>query len=227
LATSIDVPSLEILVRKVVEAGARLCVLADMSGLPIVSSAATPDQDERCFSALSSVVLAMGEDIAREIGGDVLAATVRTSESTLLASTIPGLPPTMLITIVDKETLRRQVEGEMERLRNAIGGATMGIATEIRASSSRENVEPGKLEAFFRTLELEVEKIDSAEALAYLIQHSKDDMFEEFSGFSSVAYSMGSFARQLRNRGNEHFADVKKDTLARIEEWKKQMAPGS
>ena len=225
---AIDVASLEGLVQKVVDSGARVCVLADLTGLVVVSASESEkasEEEDRLFSAISSMVLAMGEDVAREIGGDLLSATVRTTQSTLLATAIPGKPPTVLITIVDKEALRRQVEGEMERLKSAISGATMGIATEVRVETKTKSVDTSRLESFFSTLILDIDKHEDAEALAYLIEKAKDDFLEALSGYGPVTYSMGSFARQLRNRKSEPIEALRKDTLSQINAWKEQLLP--
>ena len=55
---STDVESLSVLIDSIVELGAKICVLSDISGLPIVTRSKIDTEDvEIALSALSSLVI--------------------------------------------------------------------------------------------------------------------------------------------------------------------------
>jgi len=65
---SIDVKSLSVLIDSIVELGAKICVLSDKSGLPMVTRSNLNKEDvEIALSALSSLVIPTGDTIAREL----------------------------------------------------------------------------------------------------------------------------------------------------------------
>ena len=100
---SIDVKSLSVLINSIVELGAKICVLSDMSGLPMVTRSNLNMEDvETALSALSSIVVPTGDTIARELEGNFVNMTVRTTGGLLLSTVIDSDPKVVLTAIVDE-----------------------------------------------------------------------------------------------------------------------------
>jgi predicted regulator of Ras-like GTPase activity (Roadblock/LC7/MglB family) len=85
---STDVESLSVLIDSIVDLGAKICVLSDIAGLPMVTRSKIDIEDvEIALSALSSLVTSTGDTIARELEGNFVNMTVRTTGGLLLSMT--------------------------------------------------------------------------------------------------------------------------------------------
>lgn len=225
-----DVVSLSVLISSLVELGAKICVLSDINGLPIVTRSRIVTEDaEIALSAMSSLVVSTGDTIARELNGNFVNMTVRTSGGLLLSTVIESEPNVMLTAIVD-ENLETTIIHEMQRLHPIISNAIEGIAIEIKERDKFQRPDERKINAFFESFTKKIEQTDQPAVLANLIRAQKEDLFTLVPA-GTISYEMNRFALKLEKiiRDKESDAEiiltVKQDVMTAINDWKKRLIP--
>jgi predicted regulator of Ras-like GTPase activity (Roadblock/LC7/MglB family) len=225
-----DVASLSVLISSLVELGAKICVLSDISGLPIVTRSRIETEDaEIALSALSSLVVSTGDTIARELDGNFINMTVRTSGGLLLSTVIESDPKVMLTAIVD-ENLETTIIHEMKRLHPIISNAIEGIAIEIKERDKLQRPDERKIHAFFESFTKKIAQADQPAVLAGIIRAQKEDLFTLVNS-GTISYEMNTFALKLeklvrdKEIDTESFSKVKQAIKTAINDWKKRLLP--
>ncbi|MHA1972142.1 MAG: roadblock/LC7 domain-containing protein [Candidatus Hodarchaeales archaeon] len=226
---STDVKSLSVLISSIVDLGAKICVLSDESGLPMITrSKLQGDDAEIAFSALSSLVTSTGDTIARELNGDFVNMTVRSTGGLLISTVIDSNPKVILTAIVD-ENLETTIIHEMKRLQPIISNAIEGIAIEIKGRERLQTPDQHRISAFFDSFSHKVQQATNANSLINIIRAAKDDLFTLMNS-GTISYEMNRFAlkleRQIRNNttNDEELATIKKQIMTSIENWKSRLS---
>ena len=225
---STDVESLSVLIASIVDLGAKICVLSDISGLPIVTRSNIDTEDvEIALSALSSLVISTGDTIARELEGNFVNMSVRTSGGLLLSTIIDSNPKVVLTAIVD-ENLETTVIHEMSRLQPIISNAIEGVAIEIKERERFQAPDQRKILTFFDSFSLRVQQAVSASDLVSITQAAKDDLFTLVNS-GTISYEMNRFAlrleKQIRSKSisPENLLKIKEAINKAVEDWKKRL----
>ncbi len=225
---STDVESLSVLIASIVDLGAKICVLSDISGLPIVTRSNIDTEDvEIALSALSSLVISTGDTIARELEGNFVNMSVRTSGGLLLSTIIDSNPKVVLTAIVD-ENLETTVIHEMSRLQPIISNAIEGVAIEIKERERFQAPDQRKILTFFDSFSLRVQQAVSASDLVSITQAAKDDLFTLVNS-GTISYEMNRFALRLEKQiryksiSPENLLKIKEAINKAIEDWKKRL----
>ncbi len=225
---STDVESLSVLIDSIVDLGAKICVLSDIAGLPMVTRSKIDIEDvEIALSALSSLVTSTGDTISRELEGNFLNMTVRTTGGLLLSTVIDSNPKVVLTAIVD-DNLETTIIHEMKRLQPIIANAIEGVAIEIKGRDKLKAPNQRKILTFFDSFALKVNGTSTINNLINNIRAAKDDLFTLVNS-GTISYEMNRFVlkleRQLRNRSDdpEYLSKVKKEINNSIEDWKKRL----
>ncbi len=225
---STDVESLSVLIASIVDLGAKICVLSDISGLPIVTRSNIDTEDvEIALSALSSLVISTGDTIARELEGNFVNMSVRTSGGLLLSTIIDSNPKVVLTAIVD-ENLETTVIHEMSRLQPIISNAIEGVAIEIKERERFQAPDQRKILTFFDSFSLRVQQAVSASDLVSITQAAKDDLFTLVNS-GTISYEMNQFALRLEKQiryksiSPENLLKIKEAINKAVEDWKKRL----
>ena len=226
---STDVESLSVLIDSIVDLGAKICVLSDISGLPIVTRSKIDIEDvEIALSALSSIVISTGDTIARELEGNFANMTVRTTGGILLSTVIDSNPKVVLTAIVD-ENLETTVIHEMKRVQPIISNAIAGIAIEIREREKFQGTDDRQINAFFDSFAHKIDQAITANDIVSVIRASKDDLFTLVNS-GTISYEMNQFALKLekltRNKtvSPEALLKLKEGIKTSITDWRKRLA---
>jgi predicted regulator of Ras-like GTPase activity (Roadblock/LC7/MglB family) len=226
---SIDVKSLSVLINSIVELGAKICVLSDMSGLPMVTRSNLNMEDvETALSALSSIVVPTGDTIARELEGNFVNMTVRTTGGLLLSTVIDSDPKVVLTAIVD-ENLETTITHEMRRLHPVISNAIEGIAVEIRDRQRIGTPEQRKVNAFFDSFLTKVDKAVTSQDLISIIRSSKDDLYTLVPNLGTISYEMNRLVIKLQKDSEkesysaDYLPRVKQEIKQSVNDWKKRL----
>ncbi|MFX1282245.1 MAG: roadblock/LC7 domain-containing protein [Promethearchaeota archaeon] len=227
---STDVESLSVLITSIVDLGAKICVLSDISGLPIVTRSKIDTEDvEIALSALSSLVISTGDTIARELEGNFVNMSVRTSGGLLLSTVIDSNPKVVLTAIVD-ENLETTIIHEMRRLQPIISNAIEGVAIEIKERERLQAPNQRKILTFFDSFSLKVNQSDSPNNLVSIIQAAKDDLFTLVNS-GTISYEMNRFALMLEKQiqyksvSPEILSKIKVEINNAVEDWKRRLLP--
>ena len=227
---STDVESLSVLIHSIVDLGAKICVLSDISGLPIVTRSKIDIEDvEIALSALSSLVISTGDTIARELEGNFVNMTVRTSGGLLLSTVIDSNPKVVLTAIVD-ENLETTIIHEMQRLQPIISNAIQGVAIEIKERERLQTPNQRKILTFFDSYSQKVTQAVSANDLISITQAAKDDLFTLVNS-GTISYEMNRFALKLeklvqnKSIDPETLSKVKIEVNKAVEDWKRRLLP--
>ncbi len=226
---STDVESLSVLIDSIVDLGAKICVLSDISGLPIVTRSKIDIEDvEIALSALSSIVISTGDTIARELEGHFSNMTVRTTGGLLLSTVIDSTPKVVLTAIVD-ENLETTVIHEMKRVQPIISNAIAGIAIEIREREKFQGTDDRTINAFFDSFSHKIDQAITANDIVSVIRASKDDLFTLVNS-GTISYEMNQFALKLekltRNKtvSPEALLKLKEGIKTSVTDWRKRLA---
>jgi hypothetical protein len=227
---STDVESLSVLIDSIVELGAKICVLSDISGLPIVTRSKIATEDvEIALSALSSLVISTGDTIARELEGNFVSMSVRTSGGLLLSTVIDSNPKVVLTAIVD-ENLETTIIHEMRQLQPIISNAIEGVAIEIKEREKFQAPNQRKILTFFDSFSHKVNQAVSANDLISVTQAAKDDLFTLVNS-GTISYEMNRFALRLeklvqnKTIDSETLSKIKEEIRKAVENWKKRLLP--
>ncbi|MHA2052439.1 MAG: hypothetical protein ACW99F_02465 [Candidatus Hodarchaeales archaeon] len=222
---SIDVKSLSVLINSIVELGAKICVLSDMSGLPMVTRSNLNTEDvETALSALSSLVVPTGDTIARELEGNFVNMTVRTTGGLLLSTVIDSDPKVVLTAIVD-ENLETTIIHEMRRLQPIISNAIEGIAVEIKDRKTSVSPDRRKVKVFFDSFLSKIDQAVTAQDLISIIKATKEDLFTLVNS-GTISYEMNRFALKLQKDVSTHSVNpeslqqLKQDIIQSVSDWK-------
>ena len=225
---SIDVKSLSVLINSIVDLGAKICVLSDMSGLPMVTRSSSNMEDvEAALSALSSIVVPTGDTIARELEGNFVNMTVRTTGGLLLSTVIDSDPKVVLTAIVD-ENLETTITHEMQRLHPIISNAIEGIAVEIKDRHRTGATEQRKVIAFFDSFLTKVDKAVTSQDLISIIRSFKDDLYTLVSS-GTISYEMNRLVIKLQkdiekeSYSSDYLPRVKQEIKQSVSDWKKRL----
>lgn len=225
---STDVESLSVLIASIVDLGAKICVLSDISGLPIVTRSNIDTEDvEIALSALSSLVISTGDTIARELDGNFINMSVRTSGGLLLSTIIDSNPKVVLTAIVD-ENLETTIIHEMSRLQPIISNAIEGVAIEIKERERLQAPDQRKILTFFDSFSLKVQQTVSASDLVSITQAAKDDLFTLVNS-GTISYEMNRFALRLEKQiryksiSPENLLKIKEAINKAVEDWKRRL----
>jgi hypothetical protein len=225
---STDVKSLSVLIDSIVDLGAKICVLSDISGLPMVTRSKIDLQDvEIALSALSSLVTSTGDTIARELEGSFVNMTVRTSGGLLLSTVIDSDPKVVLTAIAD-ENLETTIIHEMKRLQPIIANAIEGIAIEIKGRDKVKTPNQRQILAFFDSFALKVNGTSSPNNLVNIIRVAKDDLFTLVNS-GTISYEMNRFAlkveQQIRTKSidSKNMTYIKEEINKAVEDWKERL----
>ena len=222
---SIDVKSLSVLIDSIVELGAKICVLSDKSGLPMVTRSNLDKEDvEVALSALGSLVIPTGDTIARELEGSFVNMTVRTTGGLLLSSVIDSTPQVVLTAIVD-ENLEATITHEMKRLTPIISNAIEGIAVEIKERERFEIPNQRQITIFFDSLQAKIKQAVTPQDLVSIMRGAKDDLYTLVSS-GTISYEMNRYVLKLqkdvqnKSPNPEFMGKIKKDIVGSIADWK-------
>ena len=222
---SIDVKSLSVLIDSIVELGAKICVLSDKSGLPMVTRSNLNKEDvEIALSALSSLVIPTGDTIARELDGNFVNMTVRTTGGLLLSTVIDSNPQVVLTAIVD-ENLEATITHEMKRLQPIISNAIEGIAVEIKEREHFEIPKQRQITIFFDSLQEKIKQAVTPQDLVSIMRGAKDDLFTLVNS-GTISYEMNRYVIKLQKDAQnkitnpEFMGKIKKDITNSIADWK-------
>ncbi len=227
---SIDVKSLSVLINSIVELGAKICVLSDMSGLPMVTQSSLKSEDadsETALSALSSLVVPTGDTIARELSGDFVNMSVRTTGGLLLSTVIDSDPKVVLTAIVD-ENLETTITHEMLRLQPIISNAVVGIATEISDRQTFAEPDQRKIKIFFDSFVAKVNSAITSQDLISIIRAAKEDLYTLVSS-GTISYEMNryvlSLKKDVQNKTSnpESVSRLKKEIINSVSNWKTRL----
>lgn len=226
---STDVESLSVLISSIVELGAKICVLSDISGLPMVTRSRVESEDaEIALAALSSLVISTGDTIARELIGNFVNMTVRTSGGLLLSSVIDSDPKVILTAIVD-ENLETTIIHEMKRLQPIISKAIEGVAIEIKEREKLKAPDQRKIVTFFDSFVTKINQASTANNLVNIIRAAKDDLFTLVNS-GTVSYEMNKFALQIERLEkdslltSDNLLKIKKQINLATDDWKKRLS---
>ncbi len=224
----IDVKSLSVLINSIVELGAKVCVLSDMSGLPMVTRSNLNSEDaETALSALSSIVVPTGDTIARELEGNFMNMTVRTTGGLLLSTVIESDPKVVLTAIVD-ENLEATITHEMRRLHPIISNAIEGIAVEIKDRQQMVAPNQRKIIIFFDSFLSKVEKAVTSQDLISIIRSTKDDLFTLVNS-GTISYEMNRVVIKLQKdmtkeaSNPEYISRIKQEIVQSVTDWKQRL----
>ena len=227
---STDVESLSVLIDSIVKLGAKICVLSDISGLPIVTRSKIDKEDvEVALSALSSLVISTGDTIARELEGNFVNMSVRTSGGLLLSTVIDSNPKVVLTAIVD-ENLETTIIHEMQQLQPIISNAIQGVAIEIKERKRLQAPNQRKILAFFDSYSHKVNQAVSAKDLISITQAAKDDLFTLVNS-GTISYEMNRFTLKLekliqnKTIDPETLSKVKAEVNKAVKDWKRRLLP--
>ncbi|MFW9906448.1 MAG: roadblock/LC7 domain-containing protein [Candidatus Thorarchaeota archaeon] len=227
---STDVESLSVLIGSIVELGAKICVLSDISGLPIVTRSKIDTEDvEIALSALSSLVISTGDTIARELEGNFMNMSVRTSGGLLLSTVIDSNPKVVLTAIVD-ENLETTIIHEMRQLQPIISNAIEGVAIEIKERKKLQSPNQRKILTFFDSFSHKVNQTVSVNDLISITQAAKDDLFTLVNS-GTISYEMNRFALKLEKLAqnktvdSETLSKIKEEIGKAVEDWKRRLLP--
>lgn len=220
----IDVSAIQVLLNEILEVGALAVVLSDTVGLGIANAVSkkTDIIDIEALGALSSIVIPQGEQVANYLsdGGSFLDTVIHTSspERVVLAYSLDSDPKTCIMIIADP-TLEAQIKHEFGMLRDKLEMSIKGLAVEIR------NLGPStggdrKKQAFWETLEANVQKATTNEEMKRALLDAKDNFLMIF-GMSIVLHSMQSFSNRLKPNVDSEM--LKKELIAQIKEWKAKL----
>jgi len=222
---SIDVKSLSVLIDSIVELGAKICVLSDKSGLPMVTRSNLNKEDvEIALSALSSLVIPTGDTIARELEGSFVNMTVRTTGGLLLSTVIDSNPKVILTAIVD-ENLEATITHEMTRLQPIISNAIEGIAMEIKERERLEIPNQRQITIFFESLLTKIQQAVTPQDLVSIMRGAKDDLFTLVNS-GTISYEMNRYVLRLqkdiqnKTTSPELMGKIRKDITHSVADWK-------
>ena len=222
---SIDVKSLSVLIDSIVELGAKICVLSDKSGLPMVTRSNLDKEDvEIALSALSSLVIPTGDTIARELEGSFVNMTVRTTGGLLLSTVIDSDPKVVLTAIVD-ENLEATITHEMSRLQPIISNAIEGIAMEIKERERLEIPNQRQITIFFDSLSTKIQQSVTPQDLVSIMRGAKDDLFTLVNS-GTISYEMNRYVLRLqkdvqnKSPNQDFMGNIKKDIANSVADWK-------
>ncbi|MHA2296029.1 MAG: hypothetical protein ACXAEU_03895 [Candidatus Hodarchaeales archaeon] len=223
----IDVTSLQKLIDKIVRSGAKLAVLADMSGLPIVTSTELKEKEiVDALCALASVIIPSGETIAREVAGDFSESLVRTTKESVIASAIESDPRCVVMAIASK-TYETQIRKEIEEARPTLLKAMEGIAVEIRDEGLyTTRTDDARLDSFFKAFLSRINDIPDVNTLTLVLDESKENFLQISGRWTTLAYSMNAYARKIQTKARRDpeidLELLKSETIKEIESWKKR-----
>ena len=227
---STDVESLSVLIDSIVDLGAKICVLSDISGLPIVTRSKIDTEDvEIALSALSSLVISTGDTIARELEGKFVNMSVRTSRGLLLSTVIDSNPKVVLTAIVD-ENLETTVIHEMSRLQPIISNAIEGVAIEIKERERLQAPDQRKILTFFDSFSLKVKQALTPDDLVSIVKAAKDDLFTLVNS-GTISYEMNRFVLALEKQAlskttnPEILTKTREEINTSVEDWKRRLLP--
>ncbi|MFX0014209.1 MAG: roadblock/LC7 domain-containing protein [Promethearchaeota archaeon] len=227
---STDVESLSVLITSIVDLGAKICVLSDISGLPIVTRSKIETEDvEIALSALSSLVISTGDTIGRELDGNFVNMSVRTSGGLLLSTVIDSNPKVVLTAIVD-ENLETTIIHEMKRLQPIISNAIEGVAIEIKEREKLQAPDQRKILTFFDSFQYKVKQAQTPSDLVSITRAAKDDLFTLVNS-GTISYEMNQFALRLEKQvriksiDSETLLKIKQAINTAVEDWKKRLLP--
>lgn len=229
IVLGVDVSSLQKLIDKILRSGAKLAVLADMSGLPIVTSTELKDKEiVEALCALASVIIPSGETIAREVEGDFSESLIRTTSESVIASAIESDPRCVVMAVCAK-TYEAQIRKEIEDAKLSLKKAMEGIAVEIKDdglfTASRNDA---KLNSFFRTLESQINESPDLKSLSLYFEDAKENFLQISGRWTTLAYSMDAYARKIktmeRRNPNTDLEELKTDAIREIKSWEKKAA---
>ncbi|MCK4848980.1 MAG: hypothetical protein KAT16_08155 [Candidatus Heimdallarchaeota archaeon] len=222
---SIDVKSLSVLIDSIVELGAKICVLSDKSGLPMVTRSNLDKEDvEVALSALSSLVIPTGDTIARELEGSFLNMTVRTTGG-LLLSTVIDSNPKVVLTVLADANLETTITHEMTRLQPIISNAIEGIAMEIKERERLEIPNQRQITIFFDSLSAKIQQAVTPQDLVSIMRSAKDDLYSLVNS-GTISYEMNRYVLKLQKDAQnktpnpELMGIIRKDMASSIADWK-------
>ena len=201
-----------------------------MSGLPMVTQSSLKSEDadsETALSALSSLVVPTGDTIARELSGDFVNMSVRTTGGLLLSTVIDSDPKVVLTAIVD-ENLETTITHEMLRLQPIISDAVAGIATEINDRQSLEDPDQRKVNIFFDSFLSKVNNAVTSQDLISIIRAAKEDLYTLVNS-GTISYEMNRFVLSLqkdvqnKTSSSESVSKLKKEIHQSVSDWKTRL----
>ncbi len=222
---SVDVASIQKVLRNIVASGAKIAVLSDMQGLPIaVSSTLKEPEKEDALSAISTLIMNLGDNISREVDGNFTDATIRTNQQTVLAVMVPGEVKTMLMTI-SNEAYEQQVLHNLKQFRSAIAGSLQGVVFEIADSAEHtEEADVRRIKGFFYALAERIARSENTTAICHEILTARDNLYEISNRWSTVGYRMNKLVRSVKHTKDEGLEVLKKDIIQiHIKEWQTKM----
>jgi hypothetical protein len=202
-----------------------------MSGLPMVTQSSLKSEDadsETALSALSSLVVPTGDTIARELSGDFVNMSVRTTGGLLLSTVIDSDPKVVLTAIVD-ENLETTITHEMLRLQPIISNAVAGIATEINDRQTYEGPDQRKITIFFDSFISKVNNAVTSQDLISIIRAAKEDLYTLVSS-GTISYEMNQYVLSLKKdvqnktSNPETVSRFKKEIINSVSGWKTRLS---
>ncbi len=226
-----DVKSLEEICEVIVETGAKICVIADERGLPLISKNdgnVYSDDLETALSALASIVLSTGESCAREMSGVFEHAIISTSRGDIITSLVPSDPRLLVVSLVDKE-LTSLLKHKIESLVPLINAGAKGIITTLKESYQIKTGSPqvAKIKAQFEYLRKVVNEAKSINEIIFALNKIKDLIPQIIGTWTVVGFEMNRAAIDLE-KYQKAFSEpnldaVKKEFLKKVQTWETRL----
>lgn len=221
----IDVSAIQQLLNEVLEVGALAVVLSDSVGLVIANAVSKQNMiDIEALGALSSIIIPQGEQVANYLstGGNFSDTVIHTTSPegprVVLAYSLDS-DPTTCIMIIAEPTMEAQIKHEIGTLRKKLELSIKGLAVEIRNLTPSSGGDR-KIQAFWDTLEANVQKASSNEEMKRALLDAKDN-FLLIYGMSIVLHAMQTFANRIKPNADSEA--LKKELLVQVKEWKAKL----
>lgn len=225
---SVDITSIQILLKNVLEVGATAVVISDMTGLLI--AAEISDESEQSLgevlSAISSLLIPQGKQVADYLSGgkfqDTVIHTVSDAVSTsVLAYSLDSNPQTCIMIICDG-AVETQIVHEFSKIKNKFIYAMEGVAVEIPDLSPQQMADR-KVVSFWDTLRNHIESSQSVDEIKRALLNAKDSYALIHGGYSTVVYAMNTASSSISFLKEEDFDKVRTSILTQVGKWRKRI----
>lgn len=208
----------------IVKVGAKICVVADLNGLMIATASSLDDiEREEALSALSAIVIPVGETASQELYGDFKEIIIRTDQEVIVALSLESNPKTAVMAISDKSFERLLVETLQEKydlLSKSMDGTQLDIQ-KVGIYVDRSD----KISKFFDSLRTRIIASQNFKSILRILRDATDEYSSQTAGgWSTLTYQFNAFSRNIKNlrRSDPNFPldELKEMTSKEITKWK-------
>ena len=193
------VTNLQSLLDSIVKVGAKICVIADLNGLMIATASSLDDiEREEALSALSAIVIPVGETSSQELYGDFKEIIIRTDQEVIVAQSLESNPKTAIMAVSDKSFERLLVETLQEKydlLSKSMDGRQLDIK-KVGIHVDRSD----KISKFFNSLKKRIVASQNIDSILLILRDATDEYSSQTAGgWSTLTYQFNSFSRSIKN----------------------------